>query len=55
VLPDGSGIEPGRAGGSVPPTIIQGVSTDSTALDHIINRLQDGGWTYLKVESLPEA
>lgn len=38
----------------IEPAIIQGVSTDSTAFDHIVNRLQSGNWKYIKVESLPE-
>lgn len=36
----------------VDPVIIQGVGTDSTAFDHIVNRLQSGGWKYIKVESI---
>ena len=43
-----------RANGTE-PRIIPGISSNSTAFDHIVNRLQGGGWTYLKVESLPEA
>jgi intracellular sulfur oxidation DsrE/DsrF family protein len=35
-------------------TIISGVNTDSTAFDHIVARLQSGGWKYVKVESLSE-
>jgi len=34
------------------PNIIQGVSTDSTAFDHIVGRLQHGGWRYVKVETV---
>ncbi|HED18599.1 MAG TPA: hypothetical protein ENI74_03745 [Gammaproteobacteria bacterium] len=33
--------------------IIQDVDTDKTAIDHIIERLQ-AGWTYIKVDNLPE-
>jgi intracellular sulfur oxidation DsrE/DsrF family protein len=36
----------------VEPTIIRGVSTDSTAFDHIVGRLQNGGWRYIRVDSL---
>jgi intracellular sulfur oxidation DsrE/DsrF family protein len=36
------------------PVIIQGVGTDNTAFDHIVGRLQSGGWKYIKVESLSE-
>ena len=38
----------------IEPAIITGVSTDSTAFDHIVNRLQSGGWKYMKVESIKE-
>jgi len=38
----------------VAPDIIQGVGTDDTAFDHIVGRLQDGGWKYIKVESIKE-
>ena len=38
----------------IEPAIIQGVRTDSTAFDHIVNRLQGGGWKYNKVKSLAE-
>ncbi len=38
----------------VAPVIIQGVGTDYTAFDHIVGRLQGGGWKYIKVESLSE-
>ncbi len=34
------------------PPIIAGVSTDNTAFDHIVDRLQNGGWRYIKVDSL---
>jgi len=37
----------------VEPNIIEGISTDKTAMDHIIDRLQSG-WTYIKVDSLPK-
>ncbi|WP_455235423.1 hypothetical protein [Thiogranum longum] len=37
----------------IQPGIIEEIGTDETAMDHIISRLQDG-WTYVKVESLPE-
>ena len=37
------------------PRIIPGIATDATAFDHIVGRLQTGGWRYLKVESLPGA
>ena len=33
--------------------IIEGIDTDTTAMDHIIGRLQSG-WTYIKVDSLSE-
>jgi len=36
------------------PDIIQGVGTDYTAFDHIVSRLQFGGWKYIKVETLSE-
>jgi intracellular sulfur oxidation DsrE/DsrF family protein len=36
------------------PVIIEGVGTDMTAFDHIVGRLQAGGWKYIKVESLAE-
>jgi intracellular sulfur oxidation DsrE/DsrF family protein len=35
------------------PPIIAGVETDDTAFDHIVQRLQGGGWKYIKVNSLP--
>jgi intracellular sulfur oxidation DsrE/DsrF family protein len=35
------------------PAIILGVSTDVPAFEHIIERLQGGGWKYIKVEALP--
>ena len=38
----------------VAPDIIQGVGTDDTAFDHIVGRLQSGGWQYIKVESIKE-
>ena len=38
----------------VAPIIIQGVGTDYTAFDHIVGRLQGGGWKYIKVESIKE-
>ena len=38
----------------VAPVIIQGVGTDYTAFDHIVGRLQGGGWKYIKVESIKE-
>ena len=38
----------------VAPDIIQGVGTDNTAFDHIVGRLQSGGWQYIKVESILE-
>ena len=38
----------------VAPDIIQGVGTDYTAFDHIVGRLQDGNWKYMKVESIKE-
>jgi len=37
------------------PRIIPGVSTDTTAFDQIVTRLQGGGWRYIKAESLPGA
>ena len=36
----------------VAPVIIEGVGTDYTAFDHIVGRLQTGGWQYIKVETL---
>jgi intracellular sulfur oxidation DsrE/DsrF family protein len=36
------------------PVIIEGVGTDMTAFDHIVGRLQTGGWKYIKVEALSE-
>jgi len=36
----------------VAPVIIGGVGTDYTAFDHIVGRLQTGGWQYIKVETL---
>jgi len=36
----------------VAPVIIEGVGTDYTAFDHIVGRLQTGGWNYIKVESI---
>jgi intracellular sulfur oxidation DsrE/DsrF family protein len=36
----------------VAPVIIQGIGTDDTAFDHIVGRLQTGGWKYIKVESI---
>jgi len=38
----------------VAPAIIQGVGTDYTAFDHIVGRLQTGGWKYIKVEPIKE-
>jgi intracellular sulfur oxidation DsrE/DsrF family protein len=38
----------------VAPDIIQGVGTDDTAFDHIVGRLQTGGWKYIKIESITE-
>ena len=38
----------------VAPDIIQGVGTDNTAFDHIVGRLQTGGWKYIKIESVTE-
>jgi intracellular sulfur oxidation DsrE/DsrF family protein len=40
-----------RAKGIEPP-IIAGVGTDKTAFDHIVGRLQHGGWKYIRVDSL---
>jgi len=37
----------------VEPRIIGDIDTDKTAIDHIINRLQ-AGWTYVKVDDIPE-
>lgn len=37
----------------VEPIIIKGVGTDTTAIDHIVKRLQSG-WTYMKVDTLLE-
>jgi len=38
----------------VAPVIIRGVGTDHTAFDHVVGRLQGGGWKYIKVESIKE-
>ena len=38
----------------VAPEIIRGVGTDYTAFDHIVGRLQGGGWKYIKIESITE-
>jgi intracellular sulfur oxidation DsrE/DsrF family protein len=37
----------------IEPKFIGDIDTDKTAIDHIINRLQ-AGWTYIKVDDLPE-
>ena len=37
----------------IEPHIIGDIDTDKTAIDHIINRLQ-AGWTYVKVDDIPE-
>ena len=37
----------------IEPKIIGDIDTDKTAVDHIINRLQ-AGWTYVKVDDIPE-
>ena len=37
----------------IEPVFIQDTSTDKTAMDHIIERVQSD-WTYIKVASLPE-
>jgi intracellular sulfur oxidation DsrE/DsrF family protein len=37
----------------VTPTLIRDVRTDQTAVDHIIERVLQG-WTYVKVEQLPD-
>jgi len=47
-----NGIRNLRKQGINPP-IIQNIETDKTAIDHIIGRLQ-AGWTYVKVDSIPE-
>jgi len=47
-----NGIRNLRKQGINPP-IIQHIETDKTAIDHIIARLQ-AGWTYVKVDKLPE-
>jgi hypothetical protein len=39
----------------IDPDFITGVNADGEAIDHIIQRLQDGGWKYIKAESLPGA
>ena len=36
----------------IEPEFVDGIHTRETALDHIISRFQEGGWTYLKVDSL---
>jgi len=38
----------------VKPVIIDGIATDETAFDHIVGRLQSGGWKYIKVETITE-
>ncbi|MCO6412992.1 MAG: hypothetical protein J5I92_09625 [Thiogranum sp.] len=38
----------------IEPRIIRSVNTEQTALEHIVERLRSG-WTYIKVDSLPEA
>jgi intracellular sulfur oxidation DsrE/DsrF family protein len=38
----------------IEPRILKDVDTEQSALDHIVDRLQSG-WTYIEVESLPEA
>ncbi len=38
----------------VKPVIIDGIATDQTAFDHIVGRLQSGGWKYIKVEAITE-
>jgi intracellular sulfur oxidation DsrE/DsrF family protein len=38
----------------IKPDIINGVGTDTTAFDHIVDRLQTGNWTYIRAESLSE-
>ena len=43
-----------RQKNGVEPDIIRGVGTDTTAFDHIVGRLQSGGWKYIKAESLSE-
>jgi len=43
-----------RQKNGVAPVIIRGVGTDMTAFDHIVGRLQSGGWKYIKVENLSE-
>lgn len=48
-----SSIDMLRSKGIDPP-IIRGVSTDSSAFEHIIERLQGDDWIYMKAESLPE-
>ncbi len=37
----------------IEPNIIDGIPTDETAFDHIVAKLQSG-WSYVKVQSLPE-
>ena len=37
----------------IEPKIIGDIDTEKTAIDHIIDRLQ-AGWTYVKVDALPE-
>jgi intracellular sulfur oxidation DsrE/DsrF family protein len=39
----------------IDPDIITGVNTNDEAFDHIIRRLQDGGWKYIEAETLPGA
>jgi intracellular sulfur oxidation DsrE/DsrF family protein len=47
-----NGIRNLRKQGDNPP-IIRNIDTDKTAIDHIIGRLQ-AGWTYVKVDNIPE-
>lgn len=37
----------------VEPVIIQGISTDVPVFEHIIERLQAGGWKYIRADALP--
>jgi intracellular sulfur oxidation DsrE/DsrF family protein len=37
----------------IQPKFIGDIDTDKTAIDHIVNRLK-AGWTYIKVDDLPQ-
>lgn len=39
----------------IEPEFADNIHTRKTAVDYIASRLQEGGWTYIKADSLPEA